>query len=451
MMRNLLACAILLLAPLAARGADEARPNIIFIITDDQRWDCMGVAGHPFLKTPNIDRIANEGAMFTNAFVTTPLCSPSRASFLTGRYVRANGIKGNGANYNAASHELVTFPRLLRDGGYESAYVGKWHMGNDDSPRPGFDRWISFKGQGQYIDPTINVDGKVEKRTGYITDILTDYAVEYLNKKHDKPFVMYMGHKAVHGPFTPAPRHAELFKDEPLPKRPNVSADITGKPAIRREVDGKPTYNPEKGVGENSIRNQLRCLLSVDESVGRVLDALDKNNLAQNTLVIFTSDNGYFWNEHFMGDKRAAYEESIRVPLVMRWPKRIKPGTKPSQIVLNVDVAPTLLEVGNAKPPGKLHGRSLIPLMSGQTPQDWRTAALLEYFHEERFPRVPTWSAVRTGTWKYIHYPDLPDMDELYDLANDPYEMSNIVAKPQAADQLAKLKSHLTQLESEAQ
>src|SRR5687768_10447564 len=359
---------LVLLAPLFARAAADARPNVIFIITDDQRWDCMGAAGHPFLKTPNMDRIAREGAMFTNAFVTTPLCSPSRASFLTGRYVRANGIKGNNPSYNEPSHALVTFPRLMRDAGYASAYVGKWHMGNDDSARPGFDRWVSFKGQGRYVDPTLNIDGKAEEKTGYVTDILTDYAVDYLNQEHDKPFVLYVGHKAVHGPFTPAPRHANLYGDEKLPQRPNVKADITGKPAIRREVDGKPTYNPEKGVGENSIRNQLRCLVSVDEGIGRILEALDKNNLAENTLVIFTSDNGYFWNEHFMGDKRAAYEESIRVPLVMRWPKGIKPGTKVEKMVLNVDVAPTLLELAGAKSPEKVHGRSLAPLMKGESP-----------------------------------------------------------------------------------
>jgi len=262
---------------------------------------------------------------------------------------------------------------------------------------------------------------------------------------------MYMGHKAVHGPFTPAPRHANLYENEPLPQRPNVKADITDKPAIRRKVDGKPTYNPDKGVGEGSIRNQLRCLVSVDESIGRILGALDKNKLTDNTLVIFTSDNGYFWNEHYMGDKRAAYEESIRVPLVMRWPKAIKPGTKIEQMALNVDIAPTLLELGNAKSPEKIHGRSLVPLMKGQPVSDWRTSALFEYFFEKPYPRVPTWSAVRSDTWKYIHYPDLPDMDELYDLSADPYEMTNVVAKPQAAEQLAKLKSQLAKLESDAQ
>jgi N-acetylglucosamine-6-sulfatase len=444
MIRILLACATLALSATRPAAAADERPNIIFIITDDQRWDCMSAAGHPFLKTPNMDRIAREGAMFINAFVTTPLCSPARASFLTGQYVHTNGIKGNKPIYNEPSHELVTFPRLLREAGYESAYVGKWHMGNDDSARPGFDRWVSFRGQGRYDNPTLNIDGKREDKKGYVTDILTDYAVEFINASHEKPFVLYMGHKAVHGPFKPAPRHAKLFADEPLPQRPNVRADITGKPAIRREVDGKPMYNPN-GVGDESIRNQLRCLVSVDESIGRILDALDEKKLSDNTLVIFTSDNGYFWNEHYMGDKRAAYEESIRVPLVMRYPKLIKPGTKPAEMVLNVDIAPTLLELGKAKSPQPMHGVSLIPLLSGKGTIG-RTAALFEYFHEQQFPRVPTWTAVRTDRWKYIHYPDFPGMNELYDLQADPYEMANLIDLPEAAEAKKKAVAQMEDL-----
>src|SRR5687767_3731535 len=193
------------------RRADR-RPNIIFILVDDLRWDELGITGHPFLKTPNIDRIGREGAVFRNAFVTTPLCSPSRASFLTGQYVRTHGIRGNGDN-SARSHQLVTFPRLIQQAGYETAYVGKWHMGNDDSPRPGFDRWVSFKGQGAHVDPQLNIDGRQEKATGYMADILTDHAVDFLKKPRAKPFLLYLSHKAVHGPFVPAERHRGLFAD----------------------------------------------------------------------------------------------------------------------------------------------------------------------------------------------------------------------------------------------
>ena len=429
---------VLFCAPIA-RAAD--RPNIVFVITDDQRWDAMSCAGHPFLKTPNMDRLAHEGAMFQNAFVTTPLCSPARSSFLTGQYVHTTGVIANGAAMNELGHRLITFPRLLKDAGYESAYVGKWHMGNDDSPRPGFDRWVSFKGQGRYNDPELNVDGKIEKKEGYVTDIISDYAVEFINREHAKPFVLYVGHKAVHGPFTPAERHAGMYETEPLPQRPNVKDDMSGKPAIgARAAAGK---NPAAtGVGEKLIRNQLRCLLSVDEGLGRILDALDAKKLADDTLVIFTSDNGYLWNEHQLGDKRAAYEESIRVPLLMRYPKLIKPGTKPEQIALNVDIAPTVLQLGGAPVVKGVHGKSLVPVLEGK-PAEWRQTALLEYFFEKPFPRVPSWQAVRTDAWKYIHYPDVENADELYDLKTDPYEMKNLIADAGSAEQLKSMKAEL--------
>ena len=438
-MRTFALIAALMLAPFVARAAD--RPNIVFVITDDQRWDAMGCAGHPFLKTPNMDRLAREGAMFTNAFVTTPLCSPSRSSFLTGQYVHTTGVIANGRAMTPISHRLVTFPRLLKDAGYESAYVGKWHMGNDDAPRPGFDRWVSFKGQGVYRNPVLNVDGKPERKDGYITDIISDYAVDFINREHAKPFVLYVAHKAVHGPFTPAERHAGMYETEPLPQRPNVNDDMSGKPAVRRE---RLKEHAKTKVGEKLIRDQLRCLLSVDEGLGRILDALDAKKLADDTLVIFTSDNGYLWNEHDLGDKRAAYEESIRVPLLMRYPKLIKPGTKPTEMALNIDVAPTVLQLAGATVPKDVHGKSLVPIFEGKLGL-WRGAALFEYFMEERFPRVPSWRALRTDRWKYIHYPDVADADELYDLQTDPYEMKNLIADPRAADQLLSMKTALAE------
>ena len=419
------------------RAAD--RPNIVFVITDDQRWDAMGCAGHPFLKTPNMDRLARGGAMFQNAFVTTPLCSPSRSSFLTGQYVHTTGVVANGPAMNPISHRLVTFPRLLKDAGYASAYVGKWHMGNDDAPRPGFDRWVSFKGQGVYRNPVLNVDGKPEQKDGYVTDIISDYAVDFINREHAKPFVLYVAHKAVHGPFTPAERHAGMYETEPLPQRPNVKDDMSGKAAVRRE---RLKENVKTKVGEKLMRDQLRCLLSVDEGLGRILDALDAKKLTDDTLVIFTSDNGYLWNEHDLGDKRAAYEESIRVPLLIRYPKLIKPGTKPTEMALNIDVAPTVLQLGGATVPKDVHGKSLVGIFEGKLGV-WRSGALFEYFMEERFPRVPSWRALRTDRWKYIHYTDVADADELYDLQADPYEMKNLIADAGSAEQLKSLKAEL--------
>src|SRR5438477_8038441 len=212
-------------APLA-QAQQSARPNVIFILMDDMRWDCMSCAGHPFIKTPNIDRIAHEGAMFKNYFVTLPLCSPSRATLLTGQYAHKNGVIDNVTDHSALSHELMTYPRILQQSGYETAFIGKIHMGTDPSPRPGFDKWISFKGQGVYLNPMLNIDGKQEKVEGYITDLLSDYAVDYIKQKREKPFAMCLWHKAVHQPNTAAERHKDLYANDPLPRSPNMEDDL---------------------------------------------------------------------------------------------------------------------------------------------------------------------------------------------------------------------------------
>ena len=423
-----------------AEAAEGRRPNIVFILTDDQRWDALSSAGHPFLRTPNVDRLAREGARFRNAFVTTPLCSPSRGSFLTGLYVHAHGVHDN-RDHNALSHQLVTFPRLLHDAGYETAYVGKWHMGNDDAPRPGFDRWVSFRGQGQYVDPVLNEDGRAAKVPGYMTDLLHDRAVEFVRRKRSKPFLLYLAHKAVHGPFTPAERHKTLYAGEPIRRAPNAADTLEGKPALRRG----PAAAPGTGPGDEVIRNQLRALVAVDEGVGRILDALQETRQLDDTLVVFTSDNGYFWGEHGLGDKRAAYEESIRIPLVARYPRRIRAGTVVDAMVLNVDIAPTLLELGGVANPPRLHGRSFVPLLAGKR-RGWRASFLAEYFAEAQYPRIPAWQAVRTERWKYVHYTELDGMDELYDLRGDPGELRNRIADRGSANVLAEMKRQLQRL-----
>jgi N-acetylglucosamine-6-sulfatase len=409
-------------APLLAQTG--RRPNFVFILVDDLRYNALGYAGHPFVKTPNIDRIAREGAVFENAFVTTPLCSPSRASFLTGRWVRSHGVLDN-TDHNELSHRLITWPRLLHDAGYETCYSGKWHMGNDSSPRPGFDRWVSFKGQGVYNDPLLNIDGQESKVEGYVTDLLTGYAIEFLKKSHSRPFVVYLAHKAVHGPFTPAERHKDLFANETINRTPNAQDNWDGKPALQRDVDGHP---PAKGVGSSDdlIRNQLRCLTAIDEGVGKILKTLEETGQMDNTFIVFTSDNGYFWGEHHLGDKRWAYEESLRIPMAMRYPKLIKAGSKIDQLVMNVDMAPTMLSLAGVKGPAEIQGRSILPLLKGPA-KEWRTSFLSEYFQEKNFPRVPNWQAVRDNRYKFIHYQDLKNTDELYDLKKDPYEMQNLI------------------------
>jgi len=443
-----------------AASTQATRPNIVFVLVDDLRWDALGCTGHPFAKTPNIDRLAKEGALFRNFFVSIPLCSPSRASFLTGQYPHTHGVVDN-SDHSALSHKLVTFPKLLHDAGYETAYVGKWHMGNDDSPRPGFDHWVSFKGQGAYLNPVINVDGNASKVDGYMTDILNGHAVKFLKAPHPKPFCLYLAHKAVHGPFTPAERHKDLFANDTMKPAPNHGDSLEGKPAITRPVESPPNAkNPKKKkaaaraaaaagtparLPEGTVRSQLRALAAVDEGIGEILKALEVSKQLDNTLVIFTSDNGFFWGEHGLADKRWAYEESIRDPLLMRYPPRIKPGVTFEQFALNIDIAPTLLDLARVPIPKSVQGQSLLPLFKDpKTPG--RASFLTEYFQEKQYPQTPTWQAVRSPQWKYIHYPGLKEMDELYEIKADPYELKNRIKDQTAQTALKQMQDELEKL-----
>ena len=438
-------------------------PNIIFILIDDLRWDDLGVAGHPFVKTPNIDRIANEGALFRNAFITAPLCSPSRASFLTGQYAHTHGITDN-VDRSAASHKLITFPLLLQQSGYTTAFIGKWHMGNDDSPRPGFDRWVSFKGQGSYLDPEINEDGKDRKPRGYITDLLSGYAVEFIKRQHDKPYLVYLAHKAVHPEvmqhddgsinlaeaerFIPAERHRNLFTGEKIPRRASAMRAPTGKPALERRLDGLPPLGANTGTRDEAVLGRLRSLIAVEEGVGEILKALKDTDQLDNTVIVFTSDNGYFYGEHGLSvERRLAYEESIRMPLLIRYPKAIKAGTVRDEFALNIDLGPTLLELAGVSTPARIDGRSLVPLLKGAK-TDWRKSFLIEYYSDRVFPRIRQmgYKAVRNERWKYIHYFELEGMDELYDLKADPYEMRNIIHNPGAAKTLEAMKQEMDRL-----
>ena len=444
-------------------GANTSRPNIVFILIDDLRWDELGIAGHPFIKTPHIDRIGKEGARFRNAFMTTPLCSPSRASFLTGQYAHTNGITDN-TERSAASHKLVTFPLLLHQSGYETAFIGKWHMGNDDKPRPGFDRWVSFKGQGTYLNPDINEDGKSVKPSGYITDILSGYAVEFVRRRHDKPFLIYLAHKAVHPEvtqnddgslniadaeqFIPAERHKSLYAGNKIPHRPNYKRVPKGKPALQRRIGALAPLGPATVTRDESILGRQRSLMAIEDGVGEIYKALKETGQLDNTIIVFTSDNGYFYGEHGLSvERRLAYEESIRMPLLVRYPKAIKSGTVRDEFALNIDLAPTLLELAGAAVPDTMQGRSLVPLLKGKRPA-WRDSFLIEYYSDKVFPRVLRmgYKAVRNQRWKYIHYLELEGMDELYDLKTDPYEMKNLIHQPGAAAALARMKREMEQL-----
>jgi arylsulfatase A-like enzyme len=440
-------------------------PNIIFILVDDMRWDQLSVMGHPFIKTPNLDRIGKEGMIFHNAFVCTPLCSPSRASFLTGQYPHKHRIINNDRNGLASiSHKMTTFPQVLRRSGYETAFIGKWHMGDDDTRRPGFDHWISFRGQGLFLDPVVNVDGERRQCTGYMTDLLNKWTLQFINKKHTKPFLLYLSHKAVHAPFIPAKRHKKLYSNALFSQPPIDSEDIAGKPALRRAVPPVdvlrlPGATPEPmepryGHSNNPkdiYLDHARCLASVDEGVGQILDALEKIGDLDDTLIIFASDNGFLFGEHGeFRNKRVAYEESLRIPLLMRYPKLIKPGSKREQLVLNLDIAPTLYDIVGAQPPVKMHGKSLLPIIDDPSTKI-RTEILAEYFLEKITPKHASWQAVRSENWKYIRYPDLEGMDELYDLQADPKELKNVIDSSQHESILKEAQTKLSRLLEESE
>ncbi len=441
-----------------------AAPNIVFILVDDLRWDDLGCAGNDFVSTPNIDRIAREGAQFQNAFATTPLCSPSRGSILTGQFARVHGITDN-TDRSEQSHRLKTFPQELQRSGYETAYVGKWHMGNDNTQRPGFDRWFCLTGQGTSFDPVVNDDGKEVQRTGYVTDVLNEESVKFLRAKHAKPFMLYLSHKAIHpetyqGPdgklsdptlsnFIPAPRHKELYSDAKITRRPSAGVPPTDKPALQQKIDGLPPLGPETGSSDTVILNRLRMLKAVDEGVGEIVKALEESGELDNTLIVVAGDHGYFYGEHGLSiERRLAFEESIRIPLIMRYPPLIAAASEPAPLVQTIDLAPTFVELGGGDSQPAYQGRSLLPLLKGEDPADWRHAVLVEYFSDTVFPRMKQmgYEAVRGERWKYIHFTDQQGMDELYDLQSDPYELHNLVDNPDSAGELAEMKGELKQL-----
>jgi N-acetylglucosamine-6-sulfatase len=456
----LLALPWLALSPALAASAPAVRPNVVVVLVDDLRFDEID---YPFVELPNIQRLAREGVRFRNAFVTTPLCSPSRASFLTGQYAHTHGVTDN-TDRSPRSHELVTFPRLLHDAGYETAFLGKWHMGVDDSARPGFDHWISVKGQGRYLDPEFNVNGERKVVNGYFTDILNGFAVEFLQRPHSKPFLLYLAHKAVHpdltqnadgsisdlnaSSFVPAERHRALYANAAVPHRPNHGKPPAGKPALERRFPERPPLGPATGTSDETIRDRLRVLAAVDEGLGRMLRALEASGQLANTLVVFTSDEGYFYGEHGLSvERRLAYEESARIPLLMRLPSLAQAGRSIDELALNIDLAPTLLELCGAPKAQGMHGRSLVPLLRGER-APWRDSLLIEYFSDRVFPWVANmgYQAVRTRRYKYIHYVDLAGMDELYDLDADPYELVNLAGKEAGQPALLQLKPELQRL-----
>lgn len=452
-------------------------PNIIMVLVDDLRWDEFGLAGHPYAETPNIDRLATEGAMFTNGFHAVPLCSPNRASLLTGQYPSRHGIIDNVAR-SLASHRLQTFPQALQTSGYVTGFLGKWHMGNDPTPRPGFDYWAALPGQGRTINPILFENGVAGQVDGYVTDILTERALDFIEAQGDDPFFLFVSHKGVHPDarqlddgsvdldypmvYIPAPRHLGLYENEVFPRRDNVPQDLSElESAASREaleyrdsdeitdVFGVDFLDPL--TSEETIRRRAEMLLSIDEGLGRIMESLEAKGILDETVIVFTSDNGYFFGEHgFSIERRMPYDESIRSPILIRYPEMIEAGTVIDGLALSIDLAPTILDFGQAQIGDHIQGRSLVPLLTGGG-DGWRESVLIEFYtYENPMPWLMDmdYRAVRTAEYKYIHW--VQHEDELYDLIADPLELHNLIADPEMAGVVEELRQELGRLSLEA-
>lgn len=449
---------VLLIALVFASASDAAPRNIIFILSDDHRWDWLGFLpkAPDFLETPNLDRLAREGAYLQQAFVSTSLCSPSRASILTGQYMHHHRVVDNQRPEPAG---IRFFPEDLQRAGYDSGFFGKWHMGEDsDQKRRGFDQWVCARGQGEYFNPTLNVNGEQRRFEGYSTDVLTDLALEWLRKPREKPFFLYLSYKAPHYPFEPAPRHRGRYEQAPVrypTTMANTEANYATQPRWVRErrygIHG--VDHMETGRFDNDpvpsfpdlFRRYSEAVYGIDENVGRILEHLDKTKLTDSTVVVYMGDNGFALGEHGFYDKRDAFETSIRVPLIIRAPGAIKPETIVTKMVQNIDIAPTLLEAAGVTLPSdapKMDGRSFWPLLQGRD-VPWRDHILYEYHWEWNFPATPTTFAIRTEHWKYAHYHGIWDRDSLHDLTSDPHEQHNLIDVPAFREQGERLRTQL--------
>lgn len=422
-------------------AAAEPRPNFLVIVPDDHRWDAIGymqeriagegrVARFPWFvgRSPGLDRLAREGLRFTNGFVTFSLCSPSRASMLTGQHPHRTGILDNETYF---PENAVTYATVLRDAGYSTAYFGKWHM-RDQLARPGFDHVATFLGQGNYYGNTFYVNGAPVWQDGWVDDVSTDYLLDFLGRRTENapPFLAFIGFKTPHDNRTPPQRHATLFSENAPLAVPNLSIN--------------PPYRPGANAGTalTDNRNYFRCLVGADDNVVRVLDKLDQLGLARNTVVIYISDNGYYLGEHGLGDKRSAYEESMRVPFLIRYPAEQGQSRDVPQLALNIDIAPTLLDLAGLPIPSWMQGRSLAPLLRGEpAPADWPVSFLFQYARDPAYPTsTPAMLAYRTvGGEKLIHYPYDSSWTEVFDTASDPYEMNNLALVTGEAERVGKL------------
>lgn len=433
--------------PSSLYGATRRQPpNVVFILTDDHRYDCLGAMGHPFLETPNMDRIAHQGVLFENAFVTTSLCSPSRASFLTGQYASTHGVQNNFSRWDPQRNR--TFLEQFKAAGYDTAFIGKWHMPGGSLPElPGVDLFVSFTkkdGQGDYYNCPLYINNTlIPERTGYITEDLTDHAIEFISRERHKPFCLYLSHKAVHHDWKP-PRHLKG-------KYQNV--DLSH---LAPESDKYNTWsrlNFLEGTMENMhdvYRRYCECLVSVDEQLGRLMTVLTSKGLMDNTVIVYAGDNGYIWGEHRLYAKHYPYEESIRIPYIVLAPRRFvsQPGRKAKQMVLNIDLAPSLLDMAGIPIPSDMQGQSFLPILQSAAAPG-RASWVYELFRDFPFGgRVAPHKALRTRQYKYIDW-EVCRSPEIYDLTKDPREQVNLFDTPRGQQIAPGLQAELAALKKQ--
>ena len=483
----------------AEPGAAE-RPNILFVFTDDHASHAISAYGSEINETPNIDRLAEEGMLFRNAFVTNSICAPSRAVILTGKHSHLNSVPTNRETFEATQQ---TFPKLLQQAGYQTAMIGKWHLKSEPT---GFDHWTVLPGQGSYYNPEFRTaDGEI-KVTGYVTDIITDMALEWLqtDRDPDRPFMLMYQHKAPHREWAPGPDHLTLYDNVVMPEPPDLFDDYEGRTSAAKtqemtisdhmrlgadlKVNLDPSepgyeawkrlydrlkdeqrrawdaaYGPKNDAfreadlqGEELVRwnyqryvkDYLRTIASVDDNLGRVLDYLDDGGIADNTIVIYSSDQGFYLGDHGWYDKRWMYEESLRMPLIVRWPGVVEAGSENDDLVQNLDFAETFLDAAGVAIPADMQGHSLMPLLQGRTPEDWRESVYYHYYEYPEVHMVQRHYGVRTDRYKLIHY-YLIDEWELFDLEGDPNEMQSVYDDPEYADVRRELEAELERLRSQ--
>lgn len=462
------ACTASVLTGCATANTSAARrpPNILYIMSDDHAAHAIGCYGSRINQTPNIDRLASGGMRFENCFCTNALCAPSRAAILTGKYSHVNGLRTNRDTFDGSQQ---TYPKLLQRAGYQTAVIGKWHLVSDPT---GFDYWNILPGQGIYHNPVFIEMGQKKKHEGYVTDLITQFSIDYLNSRDkSRPFCLVCQHKAPHRSWNPDNRHADLYEGVDIPEPETFNDDYSNRSSAAAEADMRiaTTLNredlkmdPPQGLSEAElkhwkyerfIKDYLRVIASLDDNIGRLLDYLDQEGLAEDTIVVYTSDNGFFLGDHGWFDKRFMFEESLRMPFVVRYPREIRPGAVDDHLAINVDFAPTFLDYAGVPIPDDMQGRSLRPLFKGNKPKDWRESIYYEYYEYPDAHRVRPHYGVRTSDFKLIHYiggtPNPIDEWELFDLRKDPHEMCSVYGLPEYADIQAKLRTELDRLRRE--